>query len=870
MKRVLWVTVACLAAVSLAAFQFNKAAPGQHRTDAPAQHELGRVDIKTTPALERLMDPREAVPEPPLDPRIVNAIRMTDDTTANDFPDIASNPKNRAEVWCAWQSYGGRRDEIRIARVLPDQKMWGTWMSVPGVSSDVWRAKLAFDAQGRLWVVWSQNEGGNFDLYARAFDGDHWGRLDRITTAPQSDIEHRVAADAQGRIWVAWQGFRGGQSDIFLASYDGKAWSKEIKVSDSPRNDWAPAVAVDSKGTVYVAWDTYDKGNYDVRMRRYAGGKFGPVIEVAATMRFEAWPSLAVDKQDRLWISYDAGPVGWGKDQGRLFPVAQAPGSQLLDERAIEVVCYQGDVRQGMAPDVGAKLPRRNPKVYATAPEPIFMDGQLAADDRGRIHLLLRNQLGRAFATFWWEYVSTLTADGWTDPAPFPYAEGRASMRAAAAPAADGSLWIAWPRDNDPRFSIFVNRPEETFIENVYTARYVPDAAASAPKLEIREPRVKQKPVGHEAEDAQVRAIRQHRVTQNGKTLRIFRGDLHRHSEFSNDLRSVPDGSFLDFYRYMMDAAAMDFGILSDHQGGGDREYWWWLGEKAVDLFYSPPNYYALYGYERSASYPDGHRNIVYTKRGNRPVEFRLAPTALYQMHNGGGGLIADDTKMLFEEVRRTQGVSIPHTSATNMGTDWRDNDREVEPVVEIFQGDRYSYECAGCPLSDPASASNAPPANALEIVKADGFVDRAWAKGYRLGVIASSDHLSTHISYALVYAENGSREAIHNAIRQRHTYAATDNIILEYSMGEHFMGEEFTSPTVPPLHAKIIGTGPIEDVVVVRNNKVIYQTSPRSATAEITYEDRAPKKGLNFYYVRAVQKNRMAAWSSPIWVNVK
>ena len=38
----------------------------------------------------------------------------------------------------------------------------------------------------------------------------------------------------------------------------------------------------------------------------------------------------------------------------------------------------------------------------------------------------------------------------------------------------------------------------------------------------------------------------------------------------------------------------------------------------------------------------------------------------------------------------------------------------------------------------------------------------------------------------------------------------------------------------------------------------------------EINYEDRAPQKGLNFYYVRAVQKNRMAAWSSPIWVNVK
>lgn len=33
------------------------------------------------------------------------------------------------------------------------------------------------------------------------------------------------------------------------------------------------------------------------------------------------------------------------------------------------------------------------------------------------------------------------------------------------------------------------------------------------------------------------------------------------------------------------------------------------------------------------------------------------------------------------------------HTSATLMGTDWRDNDRSLEPLVEIYQGDRMSYE---------------------------------------------------------------------------------------------------------------------------------------------------------------------------------
>ena len=51
------------------------------------------------------------------------------------------------------------------------------------------------------------------------------------------------------------------------------------------------------------------------------------------------------------------------------------------------------------------------------------------------------------------------------------------------------------------------------------------------------------------------------------------------------------------------------------------------------------------------------------------------------------------------------------HTSATGMGTDWRDNDPEVEPVVEIYQGHRQSYEHLGAPAAaQPDDARTTPP----------------------------------------------------------------------------------------------------------------------------------------------------------------
>jgi hypothetical protein len=221
---------------------------------------------------------------------------------------------------------------------------------------------------------------------------------------------------------------------------------------------------------------------------------------------------------------------------------------------------------------------------------------------------------------------------------------------------------------------------------------------------------------------------------------------------------------------------------------------------------------------------------------------------------------------MLYDHIRRTGGIAISHTSATNMGTDWRDNDKELEPVVEIYQGARTNYEHEGAPRSATAPAKVTPESP----YRPEGYIWNAWKKGYRLGVEASSDHGSTHISYSMVVTGKPTRMGIMDAIRKRHTYAATDNIILEYRIGDHFMGEEFEAKVVPPLAGKIAGTAALKEVAVVRNNQVIYHTTPTSRTAEIRYHDTQPAKGLNYYYLRAVQQDGAVAWSSPIWVNVK
>src|SRR3954449_7573678 len=117
-------------------------------------------------------------------------------------------------------------------------------------------------------------------------------------------------------------------------------------------------------------------------------------------------------------------------------------------------------------------------------------------------------------------------------------------------------------------------------------------------------------------------------------------------------------------------------------------------------------------------------------------------------------------------------------------------------------------------------------------------MVSNALSKDHKLGITASSDHGSTHISYALVYTDDPSRQGVLNAIRKRHTYGATDNIIMDVRMGEHFMGDEFALTAAAPLSIHVRGTRAVARVDIIKDNKVIYTTQPGKQTVNFEFTE--------------------------------
>lgn len=632
---------------------------------------------------------------------------------------------------------------------------------------------------------------------------------------------------------------------------------------------WCPALTTSANGQMAMAYDIYQNGSYDIIVAvGDTDRKKAPTEYFAATTsRFEARPSVAYDPKGRLWIAYEEGPEYWGKDYGTL---AKKEGSPLYTERSVRVVCLDTD---GKLKRPVAELPTSTAKAPDSAGDPVkthnfekstkYAHPKIGIDGKGRVWLTYRQNFGSRYTShpgsYWLTFARRLDGDKWSEPIELHHSDGLLDSRPVLLPHNSGGLLVI--HNTDGRYTT-----PEVIDNQIYMSTINLPGEPQEPKLVAHDPG-KPNPVAvakAKAEAEAVTRMRKYRVEAGGKKYQLLRGEFHRHTEISWD--GGPDGSLEDMFRYAVDAAAMDWIGNGDHDNGAGREYSWWLTQKFTDAYHVAGRFTPMFTYERSLPYPHGHRNVMFAKRGVRTLPRLITmdkdKAAVGTFHN-------DDTKMLYRYLHELDGICAVHTSATGMGTDWRDNDPKVEPIVEIYQGDRMSYERQGAPRAGYKADSGKLPVNVAGWYP-KGFVNVALDKGYRLGFQSSSDHWSTHISFFVALAERNDRAAILDATKKRHCYAATDNILLDVRSGPHVMGDELTTNAPPTLEVVVIGTNKLAKVEILRDGEVIETVKPQGAEYVGKWTDPRPLAGSHYYYVRVLQVDEEIAWGSPLWIDYK
>ena len=160
-----------------------------------------------------------------------------------------------------------------------------------------------------------------------------------------------------------------------------------------------------------------------------------------------------------------------------------------------------------------------------------------------------------------------------------------------------------------------------------------------------------------------------------------------------------------------------------------------------------------------------------------------------------------------------------------------------------------------------------------------------ALAKGLRLGFVGGTDNHRGHpgssmdtmggINFRLrpvggltaVLASECTRESLWEALFARRTYATTgQHVLLDFAVNGACMGSTIEPAATFSIMVAVIGTDEIARVDIIRDGQEVHSATGDGTACEYTWRDRPPELPC-FYYVRVIQRDGNAAWSSPVWI---
>jgi hypothetical protein len=207
------------------------------------------------------------------------------------------------------------------------------------------------------------------------------------------------------------------------------------------------------------------------------------------------------------------------------------------------------------------------------------------------------------------------------------------------------------------------------------------------------------------------------------------------------------------------------------------------------------------------------------------------------------------------------------HSAGGPIATNWEiPPDPVLEPVTEIVSvhGSSEAPDTPGL-IYDPVPGNS---------------VRDALGRGYRLGFVGSGDGHDGHpglagfaspsAGLAGIYAESATREAVLEALRARRVYATNGpRILLRASLAGRPMGTVFEArhaAAAETIEVHVVGESPLERLDLVRGGRVVESVPCDGQEDCRASRPVAPLRAGEYLYVRAVQSDGGAAWSSPFF----
>jgi hypothetical protein len=333
----------------------------------------------------------------------------------------------------------------------------------------------------------------------------------------------------------------------------------------------------------------------------------------------------------------------------------------------------------------------------------------------------------------------------------------------------------------------------------------------------------------------------------------IYFGDLHVHTSRIHTTAAFREefgrGTIRLAHLNAKEVTQHDFIAVTNH--ARLLEDWMWEVTKEVtDEFTHDGTFVSFPAFEWTASHACGSFCSPYRPHyphwGHRNVYFRNTDVATNLLRCTDPSYDTPDE--LFGALPGPDAaITIPHhTAAAAYPFDWSTVNPDYDRLVEIIQR-RGSYET--------------------------DIIHNGWSKGHILGVVGGSDK---HIAVpgwprgvAAILAPALTRDALFDALRNRHTYATTHGDIILHFFGDgEIQGSILSQRGSVRLNGEIESRSENVSLVELLDNGTVVTSWQLDQTAFRFEETQQIGEEQHYFYVKVTLENDHQAWSSPIWVN--
>jgi hypothetical protein len=233
-------------------------------------------------------------------------IRLTDYGDFDGIPAIIETDDRT--LWIFWtRKTAGNYDIVYVTST----NRGASWSQETPLTSDIGvdsGVSACQASDGAIWLVWASDRTGGYDLYYKTSSdyGTNWSNDTRITFHSSHDLKPAISQMSDGTVWIVWSSDRSGEYDLYskFSPDGGDSWSDDMRITTASGSDKMPSLAQMFDGTIWLVWASDRTGKYDLFYKTSIdlGGSWSGDAQLSSDPKIDSNPCVFQTIDGKIWI----------------------------------------------------------------------------------------------------------------------------------------------------------------------------------------------------------------------------------------------------------------------------------------------------------------------------------------------------------------------------------------------------------------------------------------------------------------------------------------------------------------------------------------------------------------------------------------